>query len=232
METIDIQSLPITSKQCVLDLGCGEGRHSIACVYHFDDVSVFGLDLSFNDISKAHKKSTDFFQSEKITYLNGSGLLLPFADSSIDHVICSEVLEHIDDYSAMLSEIKRVLKPQGSLSVSVPRQWPETICWALSAEYHQVEGGHLRIFNARQLINEISSCGFDFHRKHWVHALHSVYWWLRCLCWNKGKDNSISAIYHQLLVWDLIKRPVLTRVLETMLNPILGKSVVLYFFKK
>jgi hypothetical protein len=37
--------------------------------------------------------------------------------------------------------------------------------------------------------------------------------------------------YHRLLVWDLMERPALTRVTEQMMNPVLGKSVVMYFRK-
>ena len=38
-------------------------------------------------------------------------------------------------------------------------------------------------------------------------------------------------LYHRLLVWDLMKQPWVTRAIDTLLNPIMGKSVVLYFTK-
>jgi hypothetical protein len=38
-------------------------------------------------------------------------------------------------------------------------------------------------------------------------------------------------LYHRLLVWDLMKRPWITRAIDTLLNPVMGKSVVLYFSK-
>jgi hypothetical protein len=38
--------------------------------------------------------------------------------------------------------------------------------------------------------------------------------------------------YHKLLVWDLMRRPWMTRTLDALLNPIMGKSVVLYFTKQ
>ena len=46
----------------------------------------------------------------------------------------------------------RVLRPGGTLAVTVPRWWPERICWALSDAYHEVEGGHIRIYRRRQLL--------------------------------------------------------------------------------
>ena len=57
---------------------------------------------------------------------------LPFKDNFFDLVICSEVLEHIHDHKAAVSEIVRVLKPGKNLVVSVPRYLTERICWAIS----------------------------------------------------------------------------------------------------
>ena len=38
-------------------------------------------------------------------------------------------------------------------------------------------------------------------------------------------------LYHRLLVWDLMKRPLITRAIDALLNPVMGKSIVLYFTK-
>ena len=56
-----------------------------------------------------------------------------------------EVLEHIIDYQSAV-EINRILKPQGKLAVSVPKFFPEWICWKLSLDYRNTPGGHVRIF--------------------------------------------------------------------------------------
>jgi len=131
----------------------------------------------------------------------------------------------------MLGEAKRVLAPGGILAVSVPRAWPERICWWLSRAYHEVEGGHIRIFRATKLREDIERLGFTRFFQHGAHALHVPYWWLRCLFWNRGADFAPVRWYHRLLVWDLMCRPRLTRLLDTLLNPLLGKSVVFYFSK-
>jgi hypothetical protein len=60
------------------------------------------------------------------------------------------------------------------------------------------------------------------------------YWWLKCLFWRTDDQNEAAIVtgYHKFLVWDLIKQPWITRTLEKLLNPLLGKSVVMYFIKK
>lgn len=232
METIDIQSLRVRNDDWILDLGCGEGRHTIACDYHFPFANCIGLDLDHNAITLARKKHTEFAKGNDCAlYSTASGFELPFKDHAFDHVICSEVLEHISDYESIIEEINRVLKPNGSFNLSIPRAWPEKICWFLSTEYHSVEGGHVRIFNARKIKKEIEKLRFSCTKRHYAHALHTPYWWLRCLYWKNGKENFLSNAYHKVLVWDLIKKPRITRLLEKVLNPIIGKSVV-YYFKK
>lgn len=232
MLTINFRHFPLNDHERILDLGCGEGRHVINA-YLQGNVTAIGVDLSARDIHTAAERFKPFAQSDNVkkqfSLQIADAKQLPFADNSFDKVICSEVLEHIPDYHAVLREIERVLKPRGLLAVSVPRYWPEKICWQLSRAYHEVEGGHIRIFNSRQLRRDIESYRMDFKCRHWAHALHSPFWWLKCLLWHKQDDSRLIKLYHRFLVWDLMQRPWLTRTLEKILNPVLGKSVVMYF---
>ena len=232
MLTIDFRHFPVCDGDLVLDLGCGEGRHAIN-IYLQANLTAVGVDLSARDLTVAAERFAPFMQSsnlQKAFYLQvADAAHLPFADRTFDKIVCSEVLEHLHDYHSVLDEICRVLKPDGLLAISVPRAWPEKICWQLSAAYHQVEGGHLRIFNARHLRHEIENKQLQFLSRHWAHALHSPFWWLKCLWWNTQDDSRLIHLYHRFLVWDLMQRPWLTRVIEKLLNPLLGKSVVMYF---
>ena len=228
LETIRLQELGLDAGNRVLDLGCGEGRHAISASLSAD-VQVIGIDINVRDLATARERSDGFESEHDCQFLVASGFALPFADDAFDRVICSEVLEHIHDYEAVLTEIRRVLKPSGKLAVSVPRFFPEQVCWWLSDEYHQVEGGHIRIFRSRRLRNAVESRGFVRTSRHWAHALHVPYWWLRCLQWSQGERAPLARIYHKLLVWDLMTAPWITRSLDRILNPIMGKSVVMYF---
>jgi ubiquinone/menaquinone biosynthesis C-methylase UbiE len=233
--TVNYKYFPLQSGDLVLDLGCGEGRHVIS-IYMEADVNSIGVDLSLPDLKTARSRFGDFEeidnQNKSLALSSASALQLPFADSTFDKVICSEVLEHIPDYKTAIEEITRVLKPGGLFCASVPRRWPERVCWALSDAYHQVLGGHLRIFRAAVLRTEIEGQGFSHYHRHWAHALHAPFWWLKCLFWNTQDSNWLIKQYHRLLVWDLMEKPLFTRMLEQVLNPLVGKSVVMYFRKE
>ena len=232
MLTIDFTYFPLLPGERVLDVGCGEGRHVINAYLH-GDVTAIGIDLNPADLRIAQQRFTPFSQPDNpqkhFALQVADATRLPFADHSFDKIICSEVLEHIHDYEAVLREMRRVLKPKGLLAISVPRYWPERICWQLSRAYHEVEGGHIRIFKAAHLRRVVETHNMQFLHRHWAHALHSPFWWLKCLWWDKQDDSRLIKLYHRLLVWDLMQRPWLTRTLEKCLNPLLGKSVVMYF---
>ena len=233
MNTIKYNNLNLREGQLMLDMGCGEGRHSIGALLE-TPASIVGMDLSFEDLKIAQSRLKDFDTSELSTSCTfGLGNIddIPLKDSSLDAVICSEVLEHVDSPNESVRELVRVLKPGGVIALSVPRYLPELICWKLSKEYSKTPGGHVRIFKHQELKNLAVSNGLEYQSFHWAHGLHSPYWWLQCLFWKTKEDSFLVKQYHKLLVWDLIRKPLSTKILESILQPLIGKSLVMYFRK-
>jgi hypothetical protein len=54
---------------------------------------------------------------------------------------------------------------------------------------------------------------------------------MKCAWWDKQDDSKLIQAYHKLLVWDMMDQPWITRTSEKWLNPVMGKSVVMYFQK-
>ena len=233
MNTIKYKKLNLKSNQLLLDMGCGEGRHSIGALLE-TSANVIGLDLSIRDLEIAKSRLNDFNLSDINTFCTfGVGNIndIPLDSDSLDAVMCSEVLEHVDSPEESIQELVRVLKPGGVMALSVPRYLPELICWKLSKEYSETPGGHVRIFKHKQLKDLAVNRGLEYQSFHWAHGLHSPYWWLQCLFWTTKETSSLVRLYHKLLVWDLMKKPLLTKILEAILQPLIGKSLVMYFRK-
>jgi SAM-dependent methyltransferase len=229
--TVDYDLLDVRPGMTVLDLGCGEGRHAFEAYRR--GASVVAVDWGAAEVGTtkrwlgAIEQAGEAPEPARYEVVRGDLLALPFPDASVDRVIASEVLEHIPDDVTAMAEIVRVLRPGGRVAVTVPRYGPERICWALSDEYHANEGGHIRIYRADVLRTRLAAAGLTPGGSHHAHALHAPFWWLKCAV---GVDRDAAAVraYHRLLVWDLTKRPWLTRAAERLLNPLLGKSLVVY----
>ena len=232
MLTVEFDLLDVQPGQRVLDLGCGAGRHTYAALER--GASVVGVDLDrrlLGDVAEmaaAMLASGDVPPEANAAFLCGDATRLPFATGSFDRIIVSEVLEHIPNDAGAMREISRVLHPRGKAAVSVPRWWPERVCWALSDEYHANKGGHVRIYRADELVSKLVAHGLKPQRVHHAHALHAPYWWLKCASGVRDEQAPLPKLYHRLLVWQIESRSRAMDAVERALNPILGKSVVVY----
>lgn len=234
MITVDFQRLCIKPGYRILDIGCGSGRH-VGEALKFEEVFAIGADIRMDEVLETKRRLA---LHQALGECRGTGgtcvtdiTRLPFSTNAFDLVICSEILEHIYDQKRAIAEIVRVLKPQKNLVVSVPRYWPEKICWTLCKDYANTAGGHVRIYKKQILVNLLEKFGVKKWKFHYAHSLHTPYWWLKCLLGLKRGDSNLTRLYHRFLVWDIIQKPCLTRLLERLLNPLMGKSLVLYLRK-
>jgi SAM-dependent methyltransferase len=216
----------------VLDLGCGGGRHAHA--FFRQGAAVVALDRDLRELDavvatgRAMHEAGEEAPGGRLGACAADALRLPFADATFDLVVAAEVFEHLSDDRASALELRRVLRPGGLVALSVPRFGPEWLNWRLSADYHQVEGGHVRIYTRRSLGALLASAGLRPVRRRYRHGLHSPYWWLRCAVGIDRDEHRLVAAYHRLLVWDIVARPRTTRLLDALLNPFIGKSLVWY----
>ncbi len=185
MLTADYDRLELRSGDLVLDLGCGFGRHAYEALRR--GASVVACDLGVDELRRVravagvmhdagHVGPTDAgVGTVVLETANGDARQLPFADGAFDRVIASEVMEHIDDDDAAMAELTRVLRPGGTIAVTVPSLFPQKVCWSLSEDYHapNAAGGHVRIYRRQQMVAMLRAAGMVPTGHHRVHALHS-----------------------------------------------------------
>ena len=234
MLTIDYNLLGIKDGEQVLDVGCGEGRHSCRA-YEQAGCTVCALDISEANLAKTnyllHLMDEQGKSRGRWVSLRGDAMKLPLKDAYFDKVICSEVLEHLPDDQQAVWELARVLKGDGKLAISVPTYFSETIYWKLSRQYHHQPGGHVRKYRLGELIALLRDHNLRIYAIRRKHALHFTYWLLRCLFGINREKALIPSLYHRFLVWDIKTKARPIRLLEGLLNPFIAKSVVLYAHK-
>ncbi|HET6950141.1 MAG TPA: class I SAM-dependent methyltransferase [Acidimicrobiales bacterium] len=237
MLTVDYQRLRLRAGDRVLDLGCGAGRHVYEALRRGARVTAFDYDeVELKDVAamaSGMHDAGDLPAAARSGVARGDATALPFPDGSFDRIIAAEVLEHISDDEAAFRELARVLRPGGTIAVTVPAFLPERISWALSDEYHapHVPGGHVRIYTAAEMRTSLRAAGVEPYASHKEHGIHAPYWWLKCAVGPTNDDHPLVRAYHQVLCWDIGgTRPWsrATRAADRVLTPLIGKSIVFY----
>ena len=231
MLTVDYRLLNIGKGERVLDAGCGEGRHSFeAC--KVEGSYVCALDLSHEDLRKVRYVLGCMDEGNETggcwTVMKGDVLNLPFRDGSFDKIICSEVLEHVANDNRGISELVRVLKVGGIMAVTVPTYLSESIYWTLSEYYHNNPGGHIRKYEAQQLVAALRRNNLRIFALRWEHAFHTIYWFLRCAFGLKNEKAFIPALYYSFLEKEIISQSKFVRFMEGICNYFFPKSIIVY----
>jgi SAM-dependent methyltransferase len=235
MLTVDFDRLGLVAGDRILDMGCGAGRHAFEMYRRGGVVVAFDMDAQelaeVQQVFSYMRDANEVPIGAEATIQQGDAMHLPFDDGEFDRVVAAEVLEHIATDVDAIRELVRVLGPGGTMAVSVPRWLPEVINWRLSAEYHEVEGGHIRIYTDTELIDKMRQAGLSYEGRSYAHGLHSPYWWIKCAVGVTRDDHPLVRAYHRMLVWEIVHQPRILKFAGWILDPLIGKSLVLYFRK-
>jgi SAM-dependent methyltransferase len=97
----------------ILDVGCGTGEITRRLAEHYPKASVIGMDILESNLVFARRDSTEF--SDRVSYEHGDAFALTHEDSSIDLLVCRHMSQAVPDFTLVLAEFTRVLKPGGVL---------------------------------------------------------------------------------------------------------------------
>lgn len=163
----------VTSPACVLDLGCGDGAAAAVATSYNPGHRMAGIDWSASALQQARQHGLTVVRA-------GMGPRLPFAGEVADVVIMSELIEHLVDTDSVLDEVRRVLKPGGSLLLSTPNlaAWYNRglVAFGVQPVFSEVSlrgvygrpgtqvAGHLRLFTSKALTGLLAARGFAVAR--------------------------------------------------------------------
>jgi SAM-dependent methyltransferase len=226
--TVDLDRLGLAHGDWLLDAGCGGGRHCFGALDR--GVNVVGLDLDVPSLRIAragiHERRGRATDKLHGGVLQGDVFHLPFPDGAFDRVICSEVMEHVHDYGAAARELARVLRPGGTLGVTIPTAITEWLYLAATRHYFESPGGHIRVFSPRELARALARAGMQVDGVGFAHAFHSPYWLVRAVIGLDDERAAPTRAFRAFLVRAAFSRR-WSRV-ERMFDWVWPKSLVLY----
>jgi ubiquinone/menaquinone biosynthesis C-methylase UbiE len=234
MLTVDFNRLAVMEGQIVLDAGCGFGRHSLEFISRGAHVVSMDIDtesLRRTRFSLVEMKKT-VAKAKNASYLThvGDALNLPFKDNTFDRIICSEVMEHVNDDHKACEELARVLKKNGRIAITVPTFFSEQIYDLLTHEYYTSPGGHVRRYMPGELAAIMRECGLEVYAIGFKHAYHTIWWMIRSVVGLHWSDHPITKAYHKFLHYGLYSK--FWRKTEGFFNFFFPKSLVIYAWKK
>lgn len=154
----------------IVDIGCGDGGATALTARVNPGHRIVGLDWSADALRHAKARGLALIQAEA----EPAGL--PIASGRADVVIMSEIIEHLIDPDSVLEEVRRVLRPGGTLLLSTPNlaAWYNRCLLALGVQpvFSEVSlrgvfgrpgsqvAGHLRLFTRRALVGLLAARGF------------------------------------------------------------------------
>ena len=143
----------------VLDVGCGEARFTAELVHA--GFSVVGVDVAQEPLRRARARHPEL--DLRAVALEGPW---PLADASFDVVWAGETIEHVADTAGWLSEVRRVLRPRGSLLLSTPAHGRLALLGlALSQRafdaHFDPRADHLRFYTPRTLRRLLEDFAFE-----------------------------------------------------------------------
>lgn len=177
------QGITSSRPQRVLDMGCGRGFYSHALTFFPFIKKIHSVDINESYLEVARVHCTD----PRITLHKASIYTLPFPDNYFDCIVFSEVLEHVGNEKKALAELRRVLKEDGTLLITVPNHnfpflW-DPINWLLMKLLHThidkniwwlagIWADHNRLYSEEDITRVLRKNGFSWQKKpvkivHW-----------------------------------------------------------------
>lgn len=180
----------------ILDLGCGDGFYLFLLSNLGIDLNLTGSDFDQVGLEAAKKN----LKNKKINLIKGDLMRrLPFSENRFDKIVLSEVVEHLPDDIKGLKEVRRILKPGGTLCISVPNaNYPlfwDPVNWITERVFgiHIKSGfwsgiwfNHLRLYKPEGIKQAVQKAGFK------VESIQALTYW--CLPFNHHLVNLVARL--------------------------------------
>ncbi len=214
----------IEAEDTVIDIGCGDGCVAKFCANR--GAKIIATDICPNSIETTRAKLKKSKAREFEVHVSDS-TPLPLEDNVATKIICREVLEHVDDPAAVMSELVRVAKPGAQFLITVPDPLGESVQKKIAPKEYWMPPNHVRIFEREEFAELLENSGLEIEKRD-SHGFYWSIWWI--LFWAAGQElgePEKPILSHWTATWnELIDKPD-SRHIKQALEEFMPKSQIL-----
>jgi len=218
------RGIPVGPGDSVVDVGCGDGGASLFCARRGAHVTVVDIDPKV--ISAMEARLEEISPGDHASLVS-DGDPLPLADAMASRVLCTEVLEHVDDPEQLLSELVRIGKPGALYLLTVPGALQENLQKHVAPPSYFQKPNHVRIIERSDFAKMVSRAGLTIEEHTQYGFFWSIWWALFWACKVDLNKPSHPALDHWTESWRAILALPQGAQLKRQLDEFMPKSQVI-----
>lgn len=223
------RGVPISAEDVVVDVGCGEGGWLSFCARQGAHVVAIDHDEATLDRARQKIEATTARVKE---YHVSAAEQLPVPDGAATRVICTEVLEHVDDPAVVLRELARIGAPGAIYLITVPDPVTEGVQQKIAPPVYFQRPNHLRIIPRDEFQQLVSDAGLEICEVSRYSFYWSVWWAMFWACDVDLASPSHPALDHWAQAWSALLDTADGPRVKEALDDVMPKSQVIVARKR
>jgi ubiquinone/menaquinone biosynthesis C-methylase UbiE len=195
------RGIPIGPQDIVVDVGCGGGGSSFFCAKRGAYVAAIDQDLQ---VAREVRSKLSKLAPHSHAALVADAHQLPLSDGFATRIVCTEVLEHVDNPGRVLGELFRIGKPGAQYLLSVPGCVQENLQKHIAPPIYFQKPNHVRIFTEQQFVNLVADNGLIIEDQVQYGFYHSIWLALFWACEVAISRPDHPALHHWTESWRAI----------------------------
>jgi ubiquinone/menaquinone biosynthesis C-methylase UbiE len=163
------RGIPISKEDIVVDVGCGDGGAILFCAQR--GAEVIAVDIDADVIARIESRLAGLPTKAFSTYVSDASPL-PLPDALATRIICSEVLEHVDDPESVLAELFRIGASGARYLLTIPDPLQEAMQKHVAPDSYFQKPNHVRVIERHQFADMVQRAGLVIEEK----AYYGFYW--------------------------------------------------------
>jgi 2-polyprenyl-3-methyl-5-hydroxy-6-metoxy-1,4-benzoquinol methylase len=218
----------IHNHHTVADIGCGGGGISNFCAQQ--DAHIMFMDIDVEKVNALEQRLLAKNKS-KFDALIGDCTNIPIDDASCDVVICTEVLEHVDEPGKVIQELARIGKPGAHYVLTVPDPAGELLMKATAPAAYFEKPNHIRVFNRDEFERLVVSAELNIIQRSFHGSYGTMLWMMHWMTHLTTEDPMGPPWEQTSLNWSKLWAEILShpngKMIKSALDNVIPKSQVI-----